>query len=79
MTKKTLVSDELGLGARELYCFLRDHVEDANTERPAAHSEAIDPCIVEVRDDTGRTFGRVALERETLTDGSHVYNLILSE
>jgi hypothetical protein len=27
----------------------------------------------------GAVFGRATLQRETLTDGSHVFNLVLSE
>jgi hypothetical protein len=67
MSTKVIRSKELKMDAMDLQAFLEEVFEDQSL------------IAVYVQDDTGRTFERVRLEEETLTDGSKVHNIVLSD
>lgn len=67
MTKRVIAESELEMDALTLADFLDEQIL-RNHEL----------TVVYVQDDAGRTFERVRLVEETLTDGSTVHNLILS-
>jgi hypothetical protein len=56
------------MGARDLYCFLRDHVEGSDGE-----DVNLDPCVIDVVDRAGNPFNHVFLQQHD--DGS--YKLVL--
>jgi hypothetical protein len=68
--KETVASEELEMDALTLGDFISTHIindhDDAKT-------------VVHVTDSQGRQFTRVSLIKEMLSDGSHVYDLVLSE
>jgi hypothetical protein len=65
--RKTLTSADF-IDAAELIRFLQSMVDEA----PRG-------SVISVQDNYGVVFGKVALEEQTLTDGSKVHNIILSE
>jgi hypothetical protein len=67
MKTKVIASVELEMDALTLMDFLGDTIGKDH-----------DMVCVYVQDDEGRTFEKVKLVEETLTDGSKVHNLILS-
>ncbi|MDX0267655.1 hypothetical protein GOC13_07400 [Sinorhizobium meliloti] len=67
MSKEVIETEELDMDALTLMDFLN---------RTIGEDESL--IAVYVQDDTGRTFERVTLVKETLTDGSDVFNLVLS-
>lgn len=68
MTTETLDTRELKENAADLMAFIDQNWFTAPRAWPTVY----------VKDDTGRTFTRVSLVRETLSDGSFVHNLVLS-
>lgn len=68
MSKKVIASASLEMDALSLMDFLDGHI-----------GGNADLIVVYVQDDEGRTFGSVKLVEETLTDGSKVHNLVLSD
>ncbi len=69
MTKRTIASAELKMDALSLGDFIGDEITNQDEVGP----------VVYVQDQDGRIFTKVRLIEETLTDGSKVHNLILSE
>lgn len=67
MSKEVIETEELEMDALTLMDFLNKTIGE---------DESL--IAVYVQDDTGRTFERVTLVKETLTDGSDVFNLVLS-
>ncbi|MDW9491711.1 hypothetical protein [Sinorhizobium meliloti] len=67
MSTEVIETEELEMDALTLMDFLNKTIGE---------DESL--VAVYVQDDTGRTFERVTLVRETLTDGSEVFNLVLS-
>ena len=68
--KEVIATEELEMDALTLGDFILQHIiNDASDEK----------TVVNVEDDEGRIFSRVSLIRETLSDGSHVFNLVLSD
>jgi hypothetical protein len=68
MTKEVVATEVLEMDALTLGDFVTTHITNDHSD---------DKTVVYVQDDEGRIFERVTLIKETLTDGSHVYNLIL--
>lgn len=68
MKTETLASADLEMDALTLMDFLTTHIGGNH-----------DLVCVYVQDDEGRTFSKVRLVEETLTDGSTVHNLILGD
>ncbi|MDW9531915.1 hypothetical protein RWE87_13490 [Sinorhizobium meliloti] len=67
MSTEVIETEELEMDALTLMDFLNKTIGE---------DESL--VAVYVQDDTGRTFERVTLVKETLTDGSEVFNLVLS-
>lgn len=67
MSTRVIRSKELKMDAMDLQAFLEEVFEDQSL------------IAVYVQDDTGRTFDRVRLEEQTLTDGSKVHNIVLTD
>jgi hypothetical protein len=68
MSKKVLLSKDLEMDAMDLQSFLAEVFDIGD-----------DIVCVYVQDEEGRTFNHARLVQETLTDGSYVYNIVLSE
>lgn len=68
--KKVIETEKLEMDALTLGDFIKRHIIDSKED---------ERTVVNVEDDEGRIFGTVSLVRETLSDGSHVYNLVLSD
>jgi len=66
MTTKIIAKEELEADALTLLDFLQKHI-----------GENEKMVCVYVQDDDGRVFSSVALEKQTLSDGSEVFNLVL--
>jgi hypothetical protein len=68
--KEVIATEKLEMDALTLHAFIEEHIvndyDDAKT-------------VVNVEDDEGRHFIRVSLVKETLSDGGHVFNLVLSD
>lgn len=64
-----IAHDTLEMGARDLFCFLRDHVETGYGQEDIN----LDPCIVDVFDARGNPLNHVSLQKQD--DGS--YRLVL--
>lgn len=68
MAKENLATMDLKHNAADLLAFIDSHWFTAPRAWPTVY----------VTDEAGRVFNTVSLIRETLSDGSHVLNLVLS-
>jgi hypothetical protein len=70
MAKEVVAHEILEMDAVSLRGFITKHIIDDPSDEKA---------VVYVQDDEGRIFDHVSLVCETLSDGSKVFNLVLSE
>ena len=57
-TLRIIAHDTLEMGARDLYCFLRDHVENRESD-----DVNWDPCIIDIVDRAGNPFNHIFLRQ----------------
>lgn len=76
MTTRTIATADLDLNALDLLGFLEQHLGRGKDGLP--NGEGTGQPDVYIKDDTGRTFARATFVCEALTDGSEVFNIVLS-